>query len=164
MCRVFKGFVPKLIQNNTRWAVSNFQEWWQWRQFHDSSDVAGPWRSAWWERWCGFYYKSDFRWMWRKHSIRMASHSLPFFNNCSVQNVHWNATWKNWALRLLISLARKTSSLQRCVVHKIQFCLREGREHDMLKLLQFSQDGWIFSVHWEWFKEPIRMLQGSQWG
>ena len=45
---------------------------------------------------------------------------------------------KNWSLRLLISLVRMTSNLQHCVVHKIQFCLREGREHDILKLYYSS--------------------------
>ena len=153
MCRVFKGFVPKLIRNNTRCAVSNFQEWWKWCQFHDSTDVASPWRSAWWKRWCGFNYTSDFHWMWRKHSIGMASHSLlEQLPCCCPQNVHWNATWKNWSLRLLISLARKTSNLQRCMVHKIHFCLREGREHDILKLLQFSQDRQFFFC-------TLRMIQ-----
>ena len=42
--------------------------------------------------------------------------------------------------------------------------LSMGREHDLLKLLQFSQDRRIFSVRCEWFKEPIRMLQRSQRG
>ena len=134
--------------------MSDFQEWWEWHQFHDSTDVACPWRSAWWEWWCGFNYTSDFRWMWRKHSVRMASHSLlEQLTCCCLQNVHWNATWKIWSLRLLISLARKTSSLQRWVVHKIQFCLREGREHDILKLLQFSQNGRFF------FFCTLRMVQ-----
>ena len=44
---------------------------------------------------------------------------------------------KNWTLRFLISLVRKTPGLQGCVVHEIQFFLREERKHDMLKLSQF---------------------------
>ena len=46
-----KDFVPEATRKNTKWAVSNFQEWGEWRQYHDSTDVRPPvCRVAWYAR------------------------------------------------------------------------------------------------------------------
>ena len=108
-------------------------------------------------------------WKPLEYGVRMASHSLlEQLTCCCLHNVHWSATWKNWSLRLLISLARKTPGLQSCVVHEIQFCLSKGRawnaEVITVPVRNKCWDGQICYVHWEWLKEPIRKLQGLQWG
>ena len=39
LAECFKGFVTKATQENTKWALRNFQEWREWHQFHDCIEV-----------------------------------------------------------------------------------------------------------------------------